>query len=49
VVPKAADQGNPRAQIQLGHMYQNGWGVAKDDIQAQYWLDKAKANPNQQP
>jgi TPR repeat protein len=38
---KAADQGNANAQYNLGVMYANGQGVAKDDAQAASWYRKA--------
>jgi hypothetical protein len=28
---KAADQGNPNAEVNVGWLYQNGWGVKQDD------------------
>lgn len=31
---KAADKGNDRARINLGYMYEEGLGVAKDEVQA---------------
>ena len=37
----AAEQGNARAQYNLGVCYANGWGVAKDPEQAVYWYRKA--------
>jgi TPR repeat protein len=37
----AADQGYAAAQSNLGLMYQNGLGVAKDDAQAVSWYRKA--------
>ena len=38
---KAADQGNAKAQSNLGVMYYIGEGVPKDDTQAVYWYKKA--------
>jgi len=38
---KRADQGNAQAQYNLGLMYANGRGVAKDDGQALAWYQKA--------
>jgi TPR repeat protein len=38
---KAADQGQAKAQYNLGVMYANGKGVLKDDKQAVYWYQKA--------
>ena len=34
---KAADQGNAPAQVNLGLMYANGQGVAKDEVEAYKW------------
>jgi uncharacterized protein len=36
-----AENGDAKAQEQLGQMYQNGEGVAKDNVQATVWLRKA--------
>jgi TPR repeat protein len=38
---KAAQQGVPQAQGQLGYLYENGKGVAKDASQARVWYTKA--------
>jgi TPR repeat protein len=38
---KAAEQGDPDAQNNLGVMYQNGRGVRQDDAQAVTWYLKA--------
>jgi TPR repeat protein len=38
---KAADQGHPGAQVNLGLMYQNGFGIQKDGAQAVVWYRKA--------
>jgi uncharacterized protein len=35
---RAADQGAPNAHVQLGAMFQNGLGVARDDIEAEKWF-----------
>jgi hypothetical protein len=40
---KAADQGYAFAQNNLGAMYENGQGVAKDNAQAVVWYRKAAA------
>ncbi len=37
----AAEQGHAKAQNNLGHMYNEGWGVKKDAKQAFYWYGKA--------
>ena len=36
-----ADQGNADVQFNLGRMYQNGQGVAKDEVEAVKWYRKA--------
>ena len=41
---KAAEQGIPCAQLQLGDMYRDGQGVEKDDVQAHKWLNLAAAD-----
>ena len=38
---KAADQGDARAQNNLGAMYENGQGVPKDFVEAVKWYHKA--------
>src|SRR5262245_43190097 len=38
---KAADQGDPTAQFNLGVMYSSGKGVPKDPVQAYMWADIA--------
>ena len=38
---KAAEQGDSKAQIDLGIAYENGKGVAKDEAQAALWFRKA--------
>jgi uncharacterized protein len=40
---KAADQGNPVAQLFLGLMYYNGQGVPQDYVQAHKWYNLAGA------
>jgi len=40
---KAAAQGDAEAQLALGVLYQNGWGVPQDDTQAAKWYEKAAA------
>lgn len=39
---KAAEQGFTRAQLSLGLMYEAGWGVPKDYVQALKWYSLAK-------
>jgi hypothetical protein len=38
----AAEQGSPRAQVNLGVMYQQGLGRSRDINRALYWFEKAK-------
>ena len=38
---KAADQGNPAAQVHLGDLYRDGRGVARDMTQSVAWYRKA--------
>ena len=38
---KQAARGNEAAQVQLGYMYANGQGVAKDDAESAMWFRKA--------
>jgi len=38
---KAAEQGNAPSQLQLGHMYLEGWGVPKNGAEAEKWFRKA--------
>ena len=38
---KAAEQGDAKAQFNLGLMYANGRGVRQDDAQAEQWYRKA--------
>lgn len=40
---KAAIQGHERAQIYLGHFYENGLGVTQDYDKARAWYEKAAA------
>ena len=39
----AAEQGDARAQFDLGFIYANGDGVPKDDVQAYMWFNLAAA------
>jgi TPR repeat protein len=43
---KSIEQGNPKGEIMLGIMYENGYGVEKDISQAMYWYEKAAAKGN---
>ena len=38
---KAAEQGNPKAQFELGLMHERGRGVPKNAAQAAHWYRKA--------
>lgn len=40
-IRRGADLGDLNAMMQLGHDYQNGWGVAKDARQAVWWFTRA--------
>ena len=40
---KAAKQGHPEAQTQLGMMYGGGFGVRRDDSKSMYWYKEAAA------
>jgi hypothetical protein len=42
-VRKAAEQGDPGEEFNLGSFYFNGWAVPKDDAQARLWYGKAAA------
>jgi TPR repeat protein len=41
---KAANQGDARAQFDLGNMYLSGEGVLQDDKKAYMWWSVARAN-----
>jgi TPR repeat protein len=41
-----AEQGNAIAQLNLGKMYFNGYGVTKDNAQAVYWFHKSAERGN---
>lgn len=41
-----AEQGDPTAQVNLGALYRNGWGVPEDIVQAFYWELKAAQQGN---
>jgi TPR repeat protein len=43
---KAADQGNPAAQLFLGYMYTVGIGVSQDRIEAVKWYRRAASSDN---
>ena len=43
---KAAEQGNAFAQLNLGVMYHNAQGVARDYVQAHMWFNIGAANGN---
>jgi TPR repeat protein len=42
----AAEQGDTKAQVDLGFMYATGEGVVKDDVQAYAWFYLAVARGN---
>ncbi len=44
---KAAEQGHPFAQLQLGACYLNGLGVPQDYVRAHMWLNLAASQGNQ--
>ena len=47
---KAARQGHPHAQLNLGAMYANGQGMPRDYVEAHKWFDLAASNlPDSQP
>jgi TPR repeat protein len=41
---KAAEQGDARAQFNLGNMFRTGKGVPQDYVEAHRWLNLAAAN-----
>jgi len=43
VVKPRAMAGEPWAQLRLGIFFENGWGTAKDNEQAEYWYKQAAA------
>jgi len=45
-VHEAAEQGDAKAQEELGLMYLTGRGVEQDDVQAVYWYRKAAEQGN---
>ncbi len=42
----AANQGNSKAQYNLGLMYAKGYGVPQDDVRAHMWLNLAGSHGN---
>jgi TPR repeat protein len=42
----AAKQGNARAEVAIGWMYENGWGVRRDQVEAVKWYRKAAEQGN---
>ena len=38
---KAAEQGNAKAQRNLGYQYEVGWGIPQDDVRAYMWYNLA--------
>ena len=43
---KGAAAGNSGAMINIGWLYQNGWGVPQDYVKAREWYEKAAAKGN---
>jgi TPR repeat protein len=41
---KASEQGHPKAQFNLGRLYENGYGVPQDKKIAKFWYDLARQN-----
>jgi uncharacterized protein len=44
---KAADQGDPYGQMNLGSAYEMGWGVPKDEALAYMWFNLSAASGNE--
>lgn len=42
----AAETGDSSAQLQLGHCYYNGWGVAKNEAEAEKWYKMSAEQGN---
>ncbi len=42
----AAETGDSSAQLQLGHCYYNGWGVAKNEVEAEKWYKMSAEQGN---
>jgi uncharacterized protein len=42
----AAEKGDSSAQLQLGHCYHNGWGVAKNEAEAEKWYIMSSGQGN---
>lgn len=45
---RAAQAGHPEAQMRLGKMYYNGWGVKHSHDTARQWHEKAAAQGNEE-
>ena len=45
---KAAEQGNTKAQVELGALYENGFGVSQDCLEAARWYIKAIIKRNKE-
>ncbi|MDH4200193.1 MAG: sel1 repeat family protein [Spirochaetia bacterium] len=45
---KAAEMGHSDAQMHLGKMYYNGWGVPHSHAKGRQWHEKAAAQGNQE-
>ncbi|MHB8534983.1 MAG: tetratricopeptide repeat protein [Sulfuricaulis sp.] len=48
LIRRAAANGNPRAQLMLGKMYEQGRGVVQDNIEAYAWFKRAAILGNKQ-
>ncbi len=46
LMKKAAEMGHPEAQMHLGKLYYNGWGIKHDHHKALEWHKKAAAQGN---
>lgn len=42
----AAEKGDSSAQLQLGHCYYNGWGVTKNEAEAEKWYSMSSEQGN---
>jgi len=46
VLQGAASGGNAEGELYLGFMYQKGWGVPQDYVQARQWYEKSAGSGN---
>ena len=49
IIRPLAEQGHPGAQFRLGMMFDNGLGVPKDPVQAEYWYNQFCPVPRTEP